>query len=58
MKFKKEFDNLSNNQKSNIIQQYELEVLYADIIRNSSDPLKRGKLYHELYNKYFALKGK
>ena len=38
MKFKKEFDNLSKEQKGNILKQYELEVLYADIIRQSSDP--------------------
>ena len=53
MKFKKEFDNLSKEQKGNILKQYELEVLYADIIRQSSDPLERGKLYYKLYNDFF-----
>ena len=51
--FKKEYANLSPEQQKNIIQQYELEVEYAEILKNTSNSAERGKLYHELYDKYF-----
>jgi len=53
IQFKKEFANLPKKQKDNILKQYELEIRYAKILKNTSDPLQRGKLYHELYNDYF-----
>ena len=51
--FKKEYADLSPDQQKNILQQYELEVEYANILKNTSNSTERGKLYHEWYDEYF-----
>ena len=40
--FKKEYADLSPEQQKNIIQQYELEVEYAEILKNTSNSAERG----------------
>lgn len=51
--FKKEYADLSPEHQKNIIQQYELEIEYAKILKKTSNVADRGRLYHELYDDYF-----
>lgn len=53
MKFKKEYDYLSKERKEIILKQFQSEVKYSNILRKTTNQLERGKLYHQLYTKFF-----
>ena len=53
MKFKKEYAYLSQGKKEIILKQFHLEVKYSNILRKTTNQLERGKLYYQLYSKFF-----
>ena len=52
MKFKKEYANLSQKEKNRILKQYELEIRYARILKDTPNP-ERALLYKELYDDFY-----
>ena len=54
MEFKKEYNFLSKGQRQDIIKQFDLEIKYSNILRNTVNSSDRGKLYYEVYSKFFA----